>query len=127
MPVEFAWEDEAKTLLRVTATPPWNWNDFHKALRRATFWLDAIEHSADILIDLRRCGRLPAGALGHIRSLGVAIHPNSHDRVVIIGLDEAVAGPLGGADRIYQDDTRLIRFVDTDEEARAVIEQWQRA
>jgi hypothetical protein len=125
MPVEFDWDDDSQTTLRFTASPPWNWNDFHKAMRRAAFWLDTVDHDVDILIDLRHSGKLPAGALGHVRSLGVSIHPNSHDRVVIIGLDDSVAGPLGGADRVYQDSARLIRFVTTDEEARAVIGAWR--
>lgn len=127
MPVEFAWDDDEHTILRVTATPPWNWNDFHKALRRATFWLDAVDHTVEIVIDLRKSAKLPAGALGHIRSLGTAIHPNHEDRMVIIGLDESVAGPLGGADRTYQDEARCIRFVETDDEAQAVIAAWRAA
>lgn len=127
MPVEFAWDNDAQTVLRVTATPLWNWNDFHKALRRATFWLDAVDHTVEIIVDLRHSGKLPAGALGHIRSLGTAIHPNTEDRMVIIGLDETVAGPLGGADRTYQDEARCIRFVGTDEDAQAIIAAWRSA
>ena len=125
MPVEFDWGDEAQTWLRFTPTTPWNWTDFHRAMRRATFWLDSVDHPVEILIDLRQSARLPAGALGHIRSLGVAIHPNSRNRAVIIGLDESVAGPLGGADRTYRDATRLLRFVETDDEAQAVIAAWR--
>ncbi|MBZ0302365.1 MAG: hypothetical protein K8J31_21645 [Anaerolineae bacterium] len=125
MPVDFDWDNDAQTVLRVIPTPPWNWNDFHKGLRRAAFWLDAVDHDVEILIDLRRSGKLPAGVLGHIRSLGVSIHPNSRDRAVIIGLDETIAAPLGGADHTYQDSARLIRFVETDAEAQAVLAQWQ--
>jgi hypothetical protein len=125
MPVDFVWDDDAHTILRVTATMPWNWNDFHKAMRRASFLLDTVNHDVDLVIDLRQSLKLPAGALGHIRSLGAAIHPNNPDRAVILGLDESVAGPLGGADRTYSDGMRLLRFVGSDDEARAVIEQWR--
>lgn len=123
MPVEFAWDNDEKTVVRVVTVMPWNWNDFHKAMRRASFLLDTVHHDVDLLIDLRQSVKLPAGALGHIRSLGAAIHPNNPDRAVIIGLDKSIAGPLGGD--TYSDGTRLLRFVETDEEARAILEQWQ--
>lgn len=125
MAVEFDWDNEAQTILRFTAVTPWNWNDFHKTMRRATFWLDSVNHPVEMMLDFRQTTKLPAGALGHIRSLGTAIHPNSSNRLVIIGLDESVAGSLGGDDRTYQDAIRLIRFVDTDDEARAIIAAWQ--
>ncbi|HLV34584.1 MAG TPA: hypothetical protein VKY59_05715 [Spirillospora sp.] len=125
MPVEFAWDNDEKTVVRVVATMPWNWNDFHKAMRRASFLLDTVQHDVDLLIDLRQSVKLPAGALGHIRSLGAAIHPNNPDRAAILGLDKSIAGPLGGDEGSYSDGTRLLRFVDTDEEARAILEQWQ--
>lgn len=124
MPVDFKWDNDEKTILRVVAVMPWNWNDFHKAMRRASFLLDTVKHDVDLLIDLRQSIKLPAGALGHIRSLGVAIHPNNPDRAVILGLDETIAGPLGGDDRTYSDGTRLLRFVESDDEAQAVIEGW---
>jgi hypothetical protein len=125
MPVHFDWDNEQQTVLWFTATAPWNWTDFHRAMRQATFWLDAVQHPVDLVVDLRQSHKLPAGALGHIRSLGTAIHPNGQNRVVIIGLDEAIAGPLGGVDRVYSDGTRLIRFVDTADEARAIVHAWQ--
>lgn len=125
MPVEFAWDNDEKTIVRVVAVMPWNWNDFHKAMRRASFLLDTVHHDVDLLIDLRQSSRLPAGALGHIRSLGAAIHPNHPDRAVILGLDASIAGPLGGDDRAYSDGTRLLRFVESDDEARSVIEAWR--
>jgi len=124
MPIHFDWDNDDQTVLRFVATAPWNWNDFHKNMRRATFWLDTVDHPVEIIIDLRQSDALPAGALGHIRSLGNRSHPNLRSRLVIIGLDESVAGPLGGTDGVYQVGERLIRFVETDDEAQAVIAAW---
>jgi hypothetical protein len=124
MPITFDWDNEAQTVLRVVATSSWNWNDFHKTLRRATFWLDSVQHPVEILVDLRATTRLPAGALGHIRSLGISIHPNHPNRMVILGLDSEVAVPLGGKEGTYSDGTRLLRFVDANEAAQTVLEAW---
>jgi hypothetical protein len=124
MPIEIHWQADDQMVLRIMATDPWNWKDFHKHMRVATFWLDKVDHGVDLLLDLRQSHKLPAGALGHIRSLGKAIHPNGRDRLVVVALDESIAGPLGGKDGLYSDGTRLIRFVDSDEEAQAVIRAW---
>ncbi len=124
MPVEFRWDNEEQTVIRFVATGLWNWNDFHKAMRRATFWLDSVSHSVETIIDLRAGVKLPAGALGHVRSLGKRIHPNGTDRAVLIGLEGSVAKPLGGAEGVYRDGVRLLRFVATEDEALAVIAEW---
>ncbi len=124
MPVKFEWENDEKTIMRVVASGVWNWNEFHKAMRVMTFAMDRVSHSVETIIDLRGSAKLPAGAFGHIRSLGKRTHPNGTDRAVIIGLDESVAGPLGGAKGVYQEGERLLRFVDSDEEALAVIGEW---
>jgi hypothetical protein len=64
--------------------------------------------------------------LGHIRSLGSAPHPNARSRLLIIGLDESVAGPLGGEDGIYERGDRLLRFVDSEDAAQAILAEWLR-
>ena len=121
MPIKIAWDNDEKTVLRVNAVDRWNWNDFHKNMRVATFWLDTVDHVVEVIVDFRQSAKLPAGALGHIRSLGGQIHPNSRNRIIIIGLEESVSKLLGGDDGIYQTGSRLIRFVENDEEAQAVI------
>lgn len=125
MPVDLSWDNDQKTVIRISAEGVWNWNDFHKTLRSARYWLDSVQPPVELMIDLRRSAYLPAGALGHVRSLGVKIHPHGRDRVVIIGLDSAVAAALGGAEGVYSDGRRLIRFVGTEDAARAVLAAWQ--
>ncbi len=125
MGVDFQWDDEGQSVMRILAEGTWNWNDFHKNMRRATFWFDAVKHPVDMVIDLRGSTKLPAGALGHIRSLGKRIHPNGRDRVIMIGVDASIAEPLGGAEGIYRDSEREIRFVASDEEAQAILALWR--
>jgi hypothetical protein len=124
MPITIAWDNDEKTVLRLTAADRWNWNDFHKSMRVATFWLDTVDHAVEMIVDLSQSERLPAGALGHIRSLGTQIHPNGRARLLIIGLDESVTGPLGGKDNIYHDSTRLIHFVEDEDQAQAILGEW---
>ncbi len=124
MPIQFAWDGDSQTVLRFLVTDPWNWNAFHKTMRLATFQLDGVDHPVEMVVDLRQSKKLPAGALGHVRSLGKATHPNARNRLLFIGLDESIAGPLGGADGIYQRPDRLLRFVDSDKSAEAILAAW---
>ncbi len=124
MSIDFQWDNDEKTVIRFVAEDSWNWNDFHKNMRRATFWFDSVPHTVEMVIDLRATTKMPAGALGHIRSLGKRIHPHGRDRVILIGLDSTLAQTLGGADGIYGDSQRMIRFVQTDEEAQTIIDEW---
>ena len=124
MPIQFDWDNADQTIIRFIATDPWNWNDFHKTMRIASFRLDMVDHPVEMVIDLRQSSKLPAGAVGHIRSLGNLAHPNARKRLLIIGLDADVAGTLGGADGIFQHKDRLLRFVDSDDEVQAVLMEW---
>jgi hypothetical protein len=127
MTITFDWDNPQETVIRLRADGDWNWNDLHKNMRRAAFWLDASDGPVDLVLDLRGGSRLPAGALGHIRSLGKPIHPNGRPRLIIVGLDESVAGPLGGDDGIYRQGEREIHFVSDDAAVAAILAQWGHA
>jgi hypothetical protein len=124
MPIELRWDNDDKTVIRLVATDSWNWNDFYKTMRQAATWFYAVLHPVELVIDLRGTTKMPAGALGHIRSLGKRIAPPGHDRVLLIGLESGLVQTLGGADGRYSADDRLIRFVQTEDEAQAVLAEW---
>ncbi len=127
MPLSIVRENEDATVLRLVLTPPWNWNDLHKGMRRAALQLPPAGAPVDLLLDLQQSPRLPAGAFGHIRSLGRALHPRMRNRLIIIGLEARLATMLGGADGTYRDDRRLLRFVADDATAASVLCAWRSA
>ena len=49
MPLDFVWDDDAKTVIRYRARGRWNWNDFHKTVRISTFQLDRLDHDTTFL------------------------------------------------------------------------------
>jgi hypothetical protein len=121
----FRWDNDDKTVLRYVAAGAWNWNDLHKHLRRSTLWLDTVDHLVETIIDLRAGAKLPAGAVAHLRSLGKRIHPKMQARTIILGVDPAVQRQLGAVDGVYQTSVQLIRFASSDEEAAAILGEWQ--
>ena len=124
MPIDVRWDNDDKTVIRLVATDSWNWNDFHKRLRQAATWFYAVLHPVELVLDLTGTTKMPAGALGHLRSLGKRIAPQGRDRLLIIGLESGLAQTLGGADGRYSPDDRLLRFVSTEDEAQAVLAEW---
>jgi hypothetical protein len=123
--INFQWDNDEKTVMRYTVEGDWNWNEFHKTLRRSTLRFDDVSHPVDTIIDLRKGLKLPAGAVGHLRSLGTKMHPNGVARTVIIGVDRTVQSAIGAVDRLYWDEGRVIHFAITDEDAYAVINRWR--
>lgn len=125
MPLNSALDEASGDLLILTPTPPWNWNDFHKGMRRAALQLAQAGPPVEVLLDLRQAGKLPAGAFGHIRSLGIALHPRMRNRLLVVGLEPTLAAMLGGRRGVYRDGKRTLRFVDDEAEAAAVLAQWR--
>jgi hypothetical protein len=123
--INFQWDNDDKRIMRYTAAGLWNWNEFHKTLRRSTLRFDEVSHPVDTIIDLRGGTRLPAGAVGHLRSLGTKMHPNGVARTVILGVDAAVQAAIGAVNGLYWAEGRLIHFAASDEDAYAVIERWR--
>lgn len=123
--INFQWDNDEKTVMRYTVEGVWNWNEFHKTLRRSTLRFDDVNHPVDTIIDLRKGAKLPAGAVGHLRSLGAKTHPNSVARTVILGVDATVQAAIGAVSGLYWDDGRLIHFAASDKDAYEVIARWR--
>lgn len=88
MPVDFRWNDD-RTALHFTCTGAWNWGELHRTLKRATLWLDTHDRSVTAIIDLRGGDRLPAGIVGHVRSLPNSFaHPRTSRRMILLGVPE---------------------------------------
>ena len=126
MSFDVQWDNDEKTVLRFAAGERWDWNEFHKRMRLSQFMLDRVDHPVEAIIDLSQSVKMPAGAVGHLRSLGKQDHPNRTPRIVIIGVDPTLRQQLGSADGVYRTPTQLIRFVSSDTDARRIIAEWQR-
>lgn len=124
MAFDFVWDDDSRRVIRYRAIGQWNWNDFHRTVRVSTFHLDRLDQPVETVLDLRQSARTPAGAVGHLRSLGKQDHARRSARAVVIGLDAATQHQIGAVDGVYTAPDQLIRFVDSDDEARAVLAAW---
>jgi len=119
-----AWDDkDTQTVMRFRAEGVWNWNDYHKAVRMAMFTLHKHDKPVDVIVDLSGTDHLPGGALAHVRSFGKRLNPNMTGRAVVIDLDaDTERALLAGNDaRLLRHGEQTIYFVDSDAEARALL------
>ncbi len=133
MPVDYQWDNNDKTIMRYTVQGAWDWNDFYRQMRRSLLWWDDLDHVVDIIIDFRGGDhlpdgsiKLPAGAMAHLRSIGTIEHANAPHRAVVIGVSADLQAKIGAVDGVYKPPRREIRFVENDDQARAVIADWRR-
>jgi len=127
MTFDFRWDNDQQTVLRYLASGDWNWNDLHKHMRGSTLWLDHLDHNVETIIDLRGGSKLPGGAVAHLRSLGKQMHARSRARTIILGVDPAVQQQLGAVDGVYRTSSQLIHFAGSDDEAQAILKEWERS
>ena len=122
----YTWDDpDNLSVMRFTATDPWTWNDYHKAVRMALFTLHNHPQPVDLIIDLSPATRLPGGALAHVRSFGKRLNPSMTGRVIVIGLDAEIEARLraGRDERVLQMQDRTIYFADDEAAAQAILSQ----
>lgn len=131
MPVRYVWGDpEQKTVLRYLVEGQWNWNDYHKAVRMSLFALHGLDHDVDVVIDMTGTEKLPAGAATHIRSFGKRDNPCLTGRAIVIGMDagfvQRLLGETSESERVLQSGDQYIYFVDDEEAAQTLLDQWRR-
>jgi hypothetical protein len=125
MPVEFAWDNPERTIMRLRAVETWDWNLFHKTHRRMSLRYDEVTHPVELIIDFRKSERFPGGTIAHIRSLGTAFHANAPARAVILGVSVDMQRAIGARGSVYQDDQRKLVFGRDDRHALSIIEGWR--
>jgi hypothetical protein len=122
MPVDFAWHDPEQRVMRYSLTGDWDWNQFHRTLRRSTLRFDETSGPVSVVIDFRGSSRLPAGAIGHLRSaLNSLAHPHFSGRGVLIGIESPVQAALGVRDGALRTAGGMIHFAPDEETAHAIL------
>jgi hypothetical protein len=69
MPVNICWFNENQTILVYEFTGNWTWNEFYPQYQQVMEMTRDIPHRIDVLLDMRRAGRLPLNILTHVRNI----------------------------------------------------------
>jgi hypothetical protein len=117
------WDDDEKTILRVTYHFGWSWDDLEGNLTIEEELLDSVDHKVDVIADFRGT-QLPPGAISRLPKIAQSppyTHPNS-GAMVMVGSPAFMKEVVGVYKRVYGQAAKLTMVSDLDE-ARALIAQ----
>jgi hypothetical protein len=114
-----AWDDDEKTILRVTYHLGWSWDDLEGNLTIEEEMLNSVDHKVDVIADFRGT-RLPPGAISRLPKIAQSppyTHPNS-GAVVMVGSPAFMREVVGVYKRVYGQAAKLRMVHDLDEARR---------
>jgi hypothetical protein len=124
MPVHFTWHDTLENVARYTFEGAWDWKEFHRVVRVSIFSFYKATALVDTLVDFRGT-TLPAGAAGHIRTIGKKQNEYMSGRAVVIGLDAETIRKVGAVDGVYRAGEQVVAFVGDEAGAGDTIRRWR--
>ncbi|MBN1202788.1 MAG: hypothetical protein JXJ20_13130 [Anaerolineae bacterium] len=115
------WDNDEKTIMRVTYHPGWTWDDLEANLPKEEAMLDSVDHTVNVIADFRGT-RLPPGAIVRLPMIASSppyMHANS-GMMVMVGSPVFMEEVVGIYKRVFGQAQKLT-VVGTLEEARALI------
>lgn len=120
------WDDQEKTILRVTYPRGWDWDDMEANLPIEQQHLDSVNHRVDVIADFRGTN-LPPGAIIRLPKIANSPpykHPNS-GIVVMVGSPFFMNEVVGVYRKLYGSSAVKLHMVSDLEKARALIVEYR--
>ncbi|MBZ0286276.1 MAG: hypothetical protein K8I30_01575 [Anaerolineae bacterium] len=104
MPIQYAWNEPEKKIIRYTFMGKWSWDEVYEAFQ--TSWGEAaqLDHVVDSISDMTQANSIPPSAMTHVRSLGqkrpmntgvmVIVGANSYVRIAMQSFQQIIAATL---------------------------------
>lgn len=123
MNITVSWDDELPHVVRYDFRAVWTWEDFFKAVAQAKALIDTAPGNVGVLmVGESRYMRLPPNSLTHFRSALQAKHPKTCI-VVVVSQNIYLSMMTETVARLTGERGGKLRFVNTIEEARALVKQ----
>jgi hypothetical protein len=125
MEIEVAWADDQQRLIYVKYLGTWTWDEYDDSIRRVSDLMRAVEHPVDVIIDTRAHPQPPdSNVLTHFRKARED-QPANFGQVVIVGGASFMRLISNAAIRVFGWRGGAPRFVDTPEQAQAIINDYR--
>ncbi len=124
MPLITEWDNDQKTILRVTYQPGWTWDEMEDNLPLEREFLDGVDHPVDVIADFRGTS-LPPGAIARLPKIASSppyTHPNS-GIVIMVGSPAFMEEVVGIYRRVFGQAGAKLTMVHDLDEARAKINE----
>lgn len=126
MPIHVSWDNPDKTILCYRYEDAWTWEEVYAALTNAYEWVDGVDYTVDVIIDLRASSALPAPILTNAFNVNKRQHPRI-GLTVAVGANHFAQLMADLFKRLIPDYARRYVLVATLEEAYVLIAQAQQA
>lgn len=122
MPIDVAWDDDTRTIIRYTFSTPWTWNDYRQAIDKGWELDRSIDHPTDTITDMSQSRLFPDGIFTNIRKSVVEI-PETTQSVVLVGGGMFVDMAISVLRRVYRSPGARFMIAKSVDEARQLIVQ----
>lgn len=122
MPLITEWDNDQKTIMRVTYQPGWTWNEMEANLSIEKGYLDSVDHPVDVIADFRGT-TLPPGAIARLPKIASSppyTHRNS-GIVIMVGSPAFMEEVVSIYRRVFGQAGAKLTMVHDLDEARAKI------
>ena len=126
MPVTVEWDNEDKTIIRVTMGE-YTWDDIESSSRQEQEMLDGINHKVDFIVDITST-KIPKDVLANFQKFAAA-PPYTHTNaglVVIVGANRFHATITEIFGKVHKPLADKLAMASTVEEAYEIITQYRR-
>jgi hypothetical protein len=120
MPVQVRWYDEAQTIVLYEIQGNWTWDELYPEYTRAIQMEKSVPHRVDVLIDMRRSGRLPLNVLTHMKRFSDH-QPYNIGLSIVITESQFVRALYQAGCKFYSGIGRYFAVAPSPEEALAMI------
>ncbi len=122
MPVTVEWDNEEKTIIRMTMVGHWTWDEMYVATAEGDRMLDTIQHRVGVIIDLQQSVGVPPMAMANARKVSEKQHRNAA-MTVFVGANAFFVALWSVFSKVYSIFVRRhsFTFAATLDEARAIL------
>lgn len=124
MGITVEWDNLEKTIILCTYRDTWTWEEFFWAAQKASALQDTVQHTVDMVLDMRDSASTPSGVTGKFREIARIHHPNTGIRVLVTHTD-VIKVLFQVFASVYRPAARKYQVVDSLEKAYALIADLQ--
>jgi hypothetical protein len=86
MPVQTEWDNDEHTIIRMTFTGRWQWDEVRAASKEAGLMVKTVDHMVHFIVDTGNANWLPPGYQSNVRQIVSQVHANPGIMVVVCSI-----------------------------------------
>lgn len=121
MSITVTWDNEDKTILRLTVEDRWTWDEYFASAQQARNEISAVDHPVDIIGDMLRSGPVPLGMPIRRFRYALDMMPANFRKAAIVGGSPFTRSLIIAFMQIYKKANEKMVLVHTIDEAYAAL------